>query len=98
MPNVNYALERLIQRYDKDQDGVLNFHEFQKAITPKNDAYVMSSHRSENTFSMHSSHHHYQHPALLLSHKQHEENMMSEWKEDLKEVLMTKSRAEEILV
>jgi Ca2+-binding EF-hand superfamily protein len=30
------SLEKLMLRYDKDRDGVLNFSEFLKAVTPKN--------------------------------------------------------------
>jgi Ca2+-binding EF-hand superfamily protein len=40
--NLNASVAQLISRYDKDQDGNLSFHEFQKAVTPKNRSYITS--------------------------------------------------------
>lgn len=94
MPNVS-QLERFIIRHDKDQDTVLNFHEFQRAITPKNEAYIIvPTLRNEkyNTYS--SSNNQYS----TDSKSYIEQHMINEWKEDLKELISTGARAEEIMI
>lgn len=75
------SIEKLMLRYDKDRDGVLNFSEFLKAITPKNPQYHGDSGYSKHPLN----------PDL-------KDLLNKEWQEDLKEVLMTASRAEEILL
>jgi hypothetical protein len=44
------AMERVICKFDKDQDGKLNYLEFCKALTPKNIIYTMSQNARYNSY------------------------------------------------
>jgi len=77
--NIINSVEKLLIRYDKDRDGVLNFSEFLKAVTPKNTHYHNDAYAR-----------HFLNPEL-------KDALNKEWQEDLREVLMTATRAEEIL-
>jgi Ca2+-binding EF-hand superfamily protein len=81
-------MDRVINKFDKDQDGKLNYLEFCKALTPKNIIYTMSQ---NSRFSS------YKRVEVSKEQEHHQQHLKHEWVEDMKEVLQTALRAEEIL-
>ena len=39
--NINANACKIVEKFDKDKDGKLNYSEFLKIITPKNDNYLI---------------------------------------------------------
>lgn len=78
-----------IMRYDKDNDNRIDYQEFLRIITPKNDQYILTNdprHYSSN-------------PSNYNKAVEDSQDLADfEWIEDLKEVLLTNSKAEEILL
>ena len=80
--NSQESIARFIAKYDIYNYEGLSYQLFQKAITPKNQAY---------------------HPIQFGNGARYvdpkiKEHLAKEWQDDLKEVLMTAIRAEEILL
>lgn len=92
---------KILQRFDSDGDAKLSYSEFSKIITPVNIDYQQ---RSGHSPSCHYNRSPYRDsysqssPAKSISYSQTLQLRQSEWVDDLKEVLFTVGKAEQLLV